>query len=208
VLRADASAATRRLAAAIRDRQVRVFPGKDGMASWLATMTAPVALACHNALRQYADACTTPDDPRTVDQRMVDCLTDLILRPGETGLPPVQAQLTVVASVDTLRGGDEPGDVDGHRIPAALVRELAYALGLLPRPEPEASAASPGRTTPQQQTAPPEQSTAPEPTTDKTATAGATTDETVTAGATLSETVGRRDLGDAWWSVTLVEKSA
>ena len=66
---------------------------------------------------------------------MVDCLADLILRPGETGLPPVQAQLTVVAGVDTLRGGDEPGEIDGHPVPAAVVRELAYALGLLPRPD-------------------------------------------------------------------------
>jgi hypothetical protein len=122
VLRADAAAATRRLAAAIRDRQVRVFPGKDGMASWVATMTAPVALACRDALRQYAEACAAPGDERTLDQRMVDCLADLILRPGETGLPPVQARLTVVASVDTLRGGDEPGEVDGQPIPAALVR--------------------------------------------------------------------------------------
>jgi hypothetical protein len=65
---------------------------------------------------------------------MVDCLADLVLRPGETGLPPVQAQLTVVAAVDTLRGGDEPGEIDGHPVPAAVVRELAYALGLLPRP--------------------------------------------------------------------------
>ena len=125
VLRADAAAATRRLAAAIRDRQVRVFPGKDGMASWVATMTAPVALACRDALRQYAEACAAPGDERTLDQRMVDCLADLILRPSETGLPPVQAQLTLVAGVDTMRGGDEPGDVNCHPVPAAVVRELA-----------------------------------------------------------------------------------
>ena len=108
VLRADAAAAARRLARAIRERQVRVFPGRDGMASWVASMTAPVALACQNALEQYAEACKVPGDERTKDQRMVDCLAELILRPGETGLPPVQAQLTVVAGVDTLCGGDEP----------------------------------------------------------------------------------------------------
>ena len=143
VLRADAAAATRRLARAIRERQVRVFPGKDGTASWVASMTTPMALACHNALAQYAEACKIPGDERTKDQRMVDCLADLILRPGETGLPPVQAQLTVVAGVDTLLGGDEPGEIDGHPVPAAVVRELAYALGLLPRPEAPVSEASP-----------------------------------------------------------------
>jgi hypothetical protein len=31
-------------------------------------------------------------------------------------------------------GGDEPGEVAGDVAPAALVRELAYTLGLLPRP--------------------------------------------------------------------------
>jgi hypothetical protein len=33
-----------------------------------------------------------------------------------------------------LTGGNEPGEVDGHPVPALLVRHLAYALGLLPRP--------------------------------------------------------------------------
>jgi hypothetical protein len=66
---------------------------------------------------------------------MVDCLADLILRPGENGLPPVQAQLTLVAGVHTMIGGNEPGEVDGHPVPAVVVRELAHALGLLPRPD-------------------------------------------------------------------------
>ena len=34
VLRADAAAAAKRLARAIRDRSVRLQPGKDGMAAW------------------------------------------------------------------------------------------------------------------------------------------------------------------------------
>ena len=135
VLRADASVAARRLATAIRDRQVRVFPGRDGMASLSATLPIPVALACRSALERFAEACRTPDDVRTKDQRVVDCLADLILRPGETGLPPVQAQLQIVATAATLTGGDEPGEIDGEVVPAAVVRELAYALGLMPRSE-------------------------------------------------------------------------
>jgi len=135
VLRADASVATRRLATAIRDRQVRVFPGRDGMAGLSATLPIPVALACRSALERFAEACRTPDDERTKDQRMVDCFADLILRPGATGLPPVQAQLQIVATAATLTGGDEPGEIDGEVVPAAVVRELAYALGLLSRPD-------------------------------------------------------------------------
>ncbi|MGY1803968.1 DUF222 domain-containing protein [Blastococcus sp. SYSU D00922] len=134
VLRADASAAARRLAAAVRDRAVRVQPGEDGMATLSAGMPLPVARACYRALEAYAADCATPDDARSKDQRMVDCLADLILRP-DAERPPVQAQLTVVATVGTLTGGNEPGEVDGQPVPALLVRELAHALGLLPRPE-------------------------------------------------------------------------
>ncbi|WP_167760491.1 HNH endonuclease signature motif containing protein [Blastococcus sp. CT_GayMR16] len=133
VLRADAAAAARRLAAAIRDRSVRVYPGEDGMGSLSATLPLPVAQACRKALEAYAEDCRTPGDTRTKDQRMIDCLVDLILRPGSNG--PVRIGLTVVAGVDTLTGGGGPGEVDGHPVPAVLVRELAHTLGLLPRPE-------------------------------------------------------------------------
>lgn len=135
VLRADAGAAARRLARAIRERSVRAFPGKDGMSTLLATLPAPVAQACLKALEAYAEECAVPGDERTKDQRMADCLVDLLLRPGANGEPPVRIDLTVVAGVDTLNGGDEPGEIDGQPVPAVLVRELAYALGLLPRPE-------------------------------------------------------------------------
>jgi hypothetical protein len=40
-----------------------------------------------------------------------------------------------VASVGTLAGGDEPGEVDGHVVPAEMIRELVRALG--PRPTTE-----------------------------------------------------------------------
>jgi hypothetical protein len=135
VLRADASAAVRRMRAAIRDRQVRMSPGRDGMASLTATMPIPLAAACRKALAALAEDCQAPGDERTQEQRMLDCLADLILRPNATR-PPVGIDLQVIASVATLCGGDEPGEVDGHPIPADLVRELAYTLGLLPRPQP------------------------------------------------------------------------
>jgi hypothetical protein len=139
VLRADAAAAAQRLANAVRDRAVRLYPDDDGMATLSAVMSAPVAAACYAALEAYAETCVTAGDERSKGQRMVDCLAELILRPGVN--PPVQVQLTVVAGVDTMRGGDEPGEVNGEPVPAVLVRELAYTLGLLPRPEPARPAA-------------------------------------------------------------------
>jgi hypothetical protein len=135
VLRADATAAARRLAAAIRDRSVRVFPGEDGMASLAATLPTPVALACRKALEVYAEECATPGDERNKDQWMVDCLADLLLRPGSNGESQVRIDLMVVASVDTLTGGEELGEVDGQPVPAVVVREQAHPLGLLPRPQ-------------------------------------------------------------------------
>lgn len=154
VLRVDAVAAARRLAAAVRERAVRVFPGDDGTATLSAVMSGPVAAACYAALEAYAEDCVTPGDERTKGQRMVDCLADLILRPGTN--PPVQVRLTLVAPVDTMRGGEgpderpggeEPGEVNGEPVPAVLVRELAYTLGLLPRPEQVAPAARSEATT-------------------------------------------------------------
>jgi hypothetical protein len=104
----------------------------------------PLARACHQALAAYAKACEFDEegnrDPRTQQQRMADCLADLILRP-HADRPAVRIALTLIAGVDTLTGhgpgADEPGEVDGDLVPAPLVRELAYTLGLLPRPAPE-----------------------------------------------------------------------
>jgi hypothetical protein len=99
-----------------------------------ALLPLPVMRACWNALSAHADACRFPGDRRTRDERMADCLADLLLRPGASDRPPVRVSLTVVAPAASLLGGDEPGEIDGDVVPAALVRELAYTLGLLPRP--------------------------------------------------------------------------
>jgi hypothetical protein len=111
------------------------------MSALTALLTTPVARACHQALSAYAKACEYDSDgrrdPRTHEQRMADCLTDLILRP-HADHPAVRVALTLVAGVDTFsgrgEGADDPGEVDGDLVPAALVRELAYTLGLMPRP--------------------------------------------------------------------------
>jgi hypothetical protein len=134
IMKLDADALAQRVTEAIRGRRVVLYPGDDGMATLSAVLPVPVARAVLDALRQYAEAAATEGDDRTLGQRMVDCLVDLVLRPGEHGMPPVQARLTLVAAVETLLGSDEPGEVDGHLVPAEMVRQLAVALGLLPEP--------------------------------------------------------------------------
>jgi hypothetical protein len=134
VLLIDAAAAARRAARAVTGRQVRFTPGDDGMAFLEARMPLPVARACYNRLSAQADECRTERDERSTDERRTDCLADLILRPDATDRPPVQVSLTVVVPAATLCGGDEPGEVDGEPVPAAVVRELARTLGLMPRP--------------------------------------------------------------------------
>jgi hypothetical protein len=113
--------AARDLGAALRRRGVRVRPDRiDGMATFSALLTVPEAAALIEALGQYADAIDDdPDDrsPPTRRQKMADCLMDLVLRPGETDLPVVQAQLTLVAPVPTLVGADQPGEIRGRAGP-------------------------------------------------------------------------------------------
>jgi hypothetical protein len=129
----DARDSARRLAEAVRRRGVHLRPDReDGMAQLVALLTVPEAAALVDALGRYADALDEPGDQRTRGQKMADCLLDLVLRPGETDMAPVQAHLTVVAAVSTLLGGDQPGEIAGQVVPAELVRALARALGLLP----------------------------------------------------------------------------
>src|SRR4051794_12847045 len=149
VTRIDAASAADRLAKAVQDRHVRLDGRDDGMSTLATLLTTPVGRACREALSAYAKACEFDEDgnrdPRTHAQRMADCLADLILRP-HADPPAVQVVLTLVAGVDPVTGqgagADDSGELDGDTVSAAQVRELAYQLGLLPRPEPTDSAAA------------------------------------------------------------------
>jgi hypothetical protein len=146
VARCDARAAVRRLERAMQERGVHLRPEPiDGMAAVTAALTLPEAQALYRALGACADAVEDDPDapPRTRGQKMADCLLDLVLRPGESNVPPVQVLLTVVASMGTLAGGDEPGEIDGAVVPAEMVRELLRTLtGSVsaepPAPDPDA----------------------------------------------------------------------
>jgi hypothetical protein len=127
VAKYDARDAARDLARALRQRGISLRPERTaGMVALTVVCTMPEAQALYRALGACADALAA--DERTRGQKMVDCLLDLVLRPGEGELPPVQVLLTVVASMGTLLGGDAPGEIDGHVVPAELVRQLLHGL--------------------------------------------------------------------------------
>ncbi|RBY86367.1 HNH endonuclease signature motif containing protein [Blastococcus sp. TF02A-30] len=133
VLAHDAEAAARRLVKALRERGISARPDhREGMSVVTALLTTPEAAALMDALGRYADALDEPGDRRTRGQKMTDVLLDLVLRPGEHDHGPVRAQLTVVAGVPALLGGNQPGEIGGQAVPAEMVRALARALGLLP----------------------------------------------------------------------------
>ena len=138
VQRLDGAAIGRRVQTALRERGVTVYPTGDGLGSLSVTdLPLPVLRAVEDALcGSTPTPPQTPGDDRTRQQRMVDCLIDLVLRPGAHGLAPVQAQLTIIATIGTLLGGDDPGEISGDVVPAQTVRALARALGLLPAGDP------------------------------------------------------------------------
>jgi hypothetical protein len=131
--RRDLRDQSQKLLRALRERGVRLQPGRvDGMAEVTAVLTVAEAQALYRALVGYAAALTDdldgPAGPRTRGQKMADCLLDLVLRPGESDLPPVRVLLTVVASLATLAGGDAPGEIDGQVVPAEVIRQFLHAL--------------------------------------------------------------------------------
>ena len=76
--------AARDLAHALRQRGVSVRPERTvGMSAVTVVCTTVEAQAFYRALSAYLDALgTDPADTRTRGQKMVDCLLDLVLRPG------------------------------------------------------------------------------------------------------------------------------
>ncbi|MGY1682120.1 DUF222 domain-containing protein [Geodermatophilus sp. SYSU D01176] len=137
VARHNARDAARDLARALRARGITVRPERSaGLSALTVVCATPEAQALYRALSAHVDALEPePGDARSRGEKLVDCLLDLVLRPGESERPPVQALLTIVASVHTALGGDALGEVDGVAVPAEMARQLARAFaGLDPVP--------------------------------------------------------------------------
>ena len=147
--RRGAREAAQRELQALRERGVfRQEERGEGMGAVAAVLTEPEVQALLLALEAYADAVDDEPGapPRTRAQKMADCLLDLVLRPGESGHPPVQVVLTLVASVSTVLGGDEPAELGGRTVSAETARQLLHALtgaAVVPEPPEGESAAVP-----------------------------------------------------------------
>jgi hypothetical protein len=130
VTRRNARDAAQQALRALRERGVfRQAERGVGLAALGVVGTVPEIEALHAALSACVDALPPdPADTRTRAQKMLDVLCDLVLRPGQNGVPPVQVILTLVAGVHTVLGGDAPAELNGQVVSAETARQLLNAL--------------------------------------------------------------------------------
>jgi hypothetical protein len=79
VQRADPGACEERRERKKKERGVRLYPERDGVATLSATLPAAEAVGVYAVLDQHARGCGSTDD-RRMDARRADALTDLVLR--------------------------------------------------------------------------------------------------------------------------------
>ena len=118
------------------DRHVRLTPAPGAMAWLTALLPADDAMAVFTGIDAIANS-SDPDDPRGVEERRADALTDVFTHILATGIAPDGGQLRseqrrrphlqVTAAATTLLGLDQvPGDLAGYGpIPASMVRAIA-----------------------------------------------------------------------------------
>jgi hypothetical protein len=121
LLRRDAAAADRRRTQAQRAADVTVRPARDGMAELTVFLPHPLANAIRTTADSYARMARADGDTRPLGQLRAGVLADLVLRPWDTGRPPVTAGLTVLAPLDTLRATSAGHDACAvaHALPHA-----------------------------------------------------------------------------------------
>jgi len=125
----DEAAADRRRRKHERNTDVVVRSLPDGMAELTATLPAPVAAACREAVDGYARLAKADGDERPIGQLRAATLADLVLRPWDTSREPVTAHLRVLAPLPM--GAGEAATVDGAPITAGQLRELLEQLNAL-----------------------------------------------------------------------------
>ncbi|MFH5822599.1 DUF222 domain-containing protein [Georgenia sp. AZ-5] len=131
------AAGAKRRAKAFADRHVSITPAGDAMAWVVALVRADHAEATRVLLDALAAAAKGPADPRTLDQRRADALTDLVTTTLARGVDLTGAELPtfhgtkphiqVTIAATTLLGLDEGvAELGGYGpIPADLARAIA-----------------------------------------------------------------------------------
>ncbi|WP_327188550.1 HNH endonuclease signature motif containing protein [Streptomyces xinghaiensis] len=134
VLRADPLGAEVRHRRRREDRTIWHRATEDGMATWTAFLPTPQAAQLDAAVDAHAAAFA--DDGRTLNQKRVDALYDLVVnRPAgdATAGGRSAAVVQVTVSFDTLIGVDEePAQLKGYGpVSATAAREVAFAPGTI-----------------------------------------------------------------------------
>lgn len=129
VYEVDPAGYVRRARRAARDRGVSIRPCPDVMGLLSARLPAPQAIACHQALKEHAQALRAGGDPRTVQQLMADELFARLT--GRSVVDGVDVEVGLVITDAALFGGSsDAADLTGFGpVPAEVAREL-----LRPRP--------------------------------------------------------------------------
>ncbi len=151
IVRADPQGAEERHRKRKRERQLVHYPQADGMAMWGAILPAEQAARMNQAVD--AHAATLPDEGRTLEQKRVDALFDLVVnrtttvgatgtgRSTSTGSTRTEqasggraaAVVQVTVPLDVLIGESEgPAQLKGYGpITAGQAREIAFAEGTI-----------------------------------------------------------------------------
>ncbi|WSV09061.1 HNH endonuclease [Streptomyces sp. NBC_01020] len=147
VIKADPEGYQRRLELRTKEREIVRYPQDDGMITWGATVPADLGARFDQAVDAHAT--TLVVDGRTLSQRRVDALADLILnRPAlpsgssasaESEAPqglsrrPTTALVHVTVPLDVLIGvSEDPAELKGYGpITATQARTIAFAEGTI-----------------------------------------------------------------------------
>ncbi|WP_166521086.1 DUF222 domain-containing protein [Modestobacter roseus] len=132
VLQLDAAAAEEARVEAAKTADVHVYPSPaDGRAVLAVDLPAEEAAAAKDLFDQLARMLKADGDERPIGLLRTLVAAALILRPADSGLPLVAANLTITAALEALEGGCAPGEVNGLVITAAHLRDLLARLGAL-----------------------------------------------------------------------------
>jgi hypothetical protein len=138
--RADAEARDRRRRAAERTADVHLERTPDDLGRLVIDGPLPAVHAARDAIGTYATWLRADGDTRPIGQLRSTVALDLILRPWDTTRPPVTAQLTLHATIPTLRPDAAavtppavapPAELDGQVITAAQCRQVLADLDML-----------------------------------------------------------------------------